>query len=392
MNPLFDSITKKLAEAWRSEEPSGRGHSYRCTCGRPVYFHNSLCLGCKAALGFEPDRAQVRALEPGAEAGTWRVAGLKEPAPLWRRCANFDTPAGCNWLVPATEGQSLCISCRLNRTIPDLDNENSRRWWRVIENAKRRLVTQLLGLGLPVQSRVCEDTGHGLMFDFLRSPENGPPVLTGHANGLITLNVEEADDAKREKLRQDLHEPYRTLLGHFRHEVGHYYWDRLIADTPWLPKFRALFGDERQDYAAALERNYDQGPPPDWADHYITSYASVHPWEDWAECWAHYLHIVDSLDTALGFGMSGEDVEAAVEPFSVNDLYDPEAPDAQRVILLVNSWVQLTTVLNELARSMGQQDYYPFVMTRSALRKLHFIQMVVKSTREASGISPRITQ
>jgi hypothetical protein len=269
----------------------------------------------------------------------------------------------------------------LNQTIPQLDDPDNCRWWRSIENAKRRLVSQLLGLGLPVRSKVSEDVDHGVMFDFLRSPPEGPRIVTGHANGLITLNIEEADDSTRERIRNDLHEPYRTLLGHFRHEVGHYYWDRLIDGTPWHEKFRALFGDERQDYSAALKQNDEQGPPPNWADNHISSYASVHPWEDWAECWAHYLHVVDSLDTALGFGLRGEDVEAAVEPFSVNDLYDPQAPDAQRVILLVNSWVQLTTVLKELARSMGQHDFYPFVMSRPVLRKMHFIQLVVKEAR-----------
>jgi len=237
-----------------------------------------------------------------------------------------------------------------------------------------------------VQSKVSEDEQHGVMFDFLRSPEKGPRVMTGHATGLITLNVEEADDSKREKIRHEMREPYRTLLGHFRHEIGHYYWDRLIWDTPWLEKFRELFGDERQDYAAALRKNYDQGPPPGWRDQHISAYASVHPWEDWAESWAHYLHVVDSLETALSFGLRGEDVEAEVEPFTIDDLYDPTAPDAPRVIKLVNSWIQLTTVLNELARSMGQHDFYPFVMSRPVLKKLHFIQMVVKENRSGKAL------
>jgi len=392
MNPLFDSITKRLAVAWRSDEPSGRGHSYRCTCGRPVFFRNSLCLGCKAPLGYEPDLAQVCALQPGDEPNTWRLAAQNETDSIWRRCENFDSPAGCNWLVPREAEEKLCISCRLNRTIPDLDNEENCRWWRAIENAKRRLVSQLLGLGLPVKSKVCEDTERGVMFDFLRSPKGGPKVMTSHGSGLITLNVEEADDAYREKIRHELHEPYRTLLGHFRHELGHYFWDRLVAGTLWQGKFRDLFGDEQQNYAAALQRNYEQGPPPGWADRHISSYASVHPWEDWAECWAHYLHVVDSLDTALGFGLRGEDVEAAVEPFTVNDLYDPEAPDAKGVILLINSWVQLTTVLNEMARSMGQQDFYPFVMNRTVLRKLHFIQMVVQASQAEAGNLARLIQ
>ena len=378
---IFETITKRLVEAWRSDEPTGRGHSYRCSCGRPVFFRNSQCLGCKAALAYEPELAQVRAIEQGSAPDTWKLQGQKKPAPLWRRCDNFNSPAGCNWLVPIEDTESLCISCRLNRTIPQLDDQNNCHWWRLIENAKRRLVSQLLMLGLPVKSKVSEDPEHGVMFDFLRSPKNGPRVLTGHANGLIILNVEEADDSQREKLRHEMHEPYRTLLGHFRHEIGHYYWDRLIAETPWHEKFRTLFGDERQDYAAALKRNYEHGPPADWANQHISSYASVHPWEDWAESWAHYLHVVDSLDTALGYGLRGEDVEAAVEPFTINDLYDPQAADAQRVVLLVNSWVQLTTVLNELVRSMGQHDFYPFVMSRPVLRKMHFVQMVVKEAR-----------
>jgi len=382
---IFEAISKRLAEAWRTQEPSGRGRSYRCQCGRPVFFRNSLCLGCKAPLGYEPELAQVRALLPGPTSDTWRLHGQEDEAALWRRCGNFDSPAGCNWLVRADE-EPLCISCRLNRTIPNLDDPDNARYWRQIENAKRLLVAQLLGLGLPVKSKVSEDKEHGVMFDFLRSPEKGPRVLTGHASGLITLNVEEADDAKREKVRHEMHEPYRTLLGHFRHEIGHYYWDRLIPGTPWLEKFRELYGDERQDYAAALKRNYEHGSPPEWRDQYISSYASVHPWEDWAETWAHYLHVVDSLDTALGFGLKGEDVETEVEPFTVDDLYDPQAPDAQRVIALVNAWVQLTTVLNELARSMGQHDFYPFVMSRPVLRKMHFIQMVVKEERGGTSL------
>ncbi|MBX3413538.1 MAG: putative zinc-binding metallopeptidase [Pirellulales bacterium] len=386
MRNIFESITKRLVEVWRPEEPTGRGYSYRCQCERPVFFRNSLCLGCNTVLGYEPDSALVRAIEPGPTPGTWKLFGQTEDTSLWRQCDNFESPAGCNWLVPADDEEPLCRSCRLNQTIPQLDDEQNCLWWRLIENAKRRLVSQLLTLGLPVQSKVSEDTERGVMFDLLRSPEEGPRVLTGHANGLITLNIEEADDSKREKIRNQLHEPYRTLLGHFRHEIGHYYWDRLIADTHWHEKFRELFGDERQDYAEALQRHYDHGAPADWANQYISTYASSHPWEDWAESWAHYLHVVDSLDTALGFGLRGENVETTVEPFTPEDLYDPDSPDAKRVILLINSWVQLTTVLNELARSMGQHDFYPFVMSRPVVRKLHFIQLVVNET--GGGNSP----
>jgi hypothetical protein len=381
MLSLFDAITKRLVESWKSEGQSGRRSISACRCGRPVYFHNSLCLGCNASLGFDPEALQVMSMRPAAVPGRWIFDSVEASATEWKRCENFDSPAGCNWMLPASETETLCRSCRLNQTIPTLDDPTHHVLWRKIENAKRRLVSQLLSMKLPVASKVSEDPERGFMFDFLRSPANGPRVLTGHADGLITLNIEEADDSVRERIRNELHEPYRTLLGHFRHEIGHYYWDRLVPGTPWLEKFRELFGDERSDYAAALERNYRQGPPANWADQYISAYASVHPWEDWAETWAHFLHVVDSIDTALRFGLQGEEVEQVYEPFSIHDLYDPNAPDAERMILLVNSWIQLTTVLNELARSMGQQDYYPFVMSRPVLRKMHFIQMIVMQER-----------
>ena len=213
---VFEAVTKRLLEAWKTEEPSGRGHKYACQCRRPVFFHNSLCLGCKSPLGYEPERAQVCALQPVATKDAWQIVGDKSPAPSWRRCENFNSPAGCNWLTPADQEETLCRSCRLNRTIPDLDDPDNGRWWRQIENAKRRLVSQLLLLGLPVTSKVSEDPERGVMFDFLRSPPAGPRVLTGHAGGLITLNVEEADDSTREKIRHEMREPYRTLLGHFR--------------------------------------------------------------------------------------------------------------------------------------------------------------------------------
>lgn len=234
MLSIFESVTRRLVEAWKSAEPSGRRSSFRCSCGRPVYFNNSLCLGCKRPLGYEPGSQQVRALTEGPRPGLWKLDESDKAAMVWRRCENFDSPAGCNWLTPADEEETLCRSCRLNNTIPDLDDADNRLWWRKIENAKRRLVSQLLNLGLPVVSRVSEDPERGVMFDFLRSPEEGPRVLTGHASGLITLNVEEADDSIREKTRQQMREPYRTLLGHFRHEIGHYYWDRLVPGTPWL--------------------------------------------------------------------------------------------------------------------------------------------------------------
>ena len=258
----------------------------------------------------------LRALEPGNAPESLRLVG-DDADQAYRRCANFHSPAGCNWLVPIEEPDELCLSCRLNRSIPDLENEADRRYWRAIEFGKRRLISQLLALGLPIVPRE-QDPDRGLAFDLLRSPESGPRVMTGHASGLITINIEEADDAIRERIRTELHEPYRTLIGHLRHEIGHYYWDRLISHSRWLEPYRTLFGDERADYADAIKANYDEGPPDDWAERYISAYASSHPWEDWAETWAHYLHIIDSLDTAIAHGLDTEDLEIDIEPFSLS--------------------------------------------------------------------------
>ncbi|HMO64235.1 MAG TPA: putative zinc-binding metallopeptidase [Verrucomicrobiota bacterium] len=386
MRTFLDSLSQRLAAAFVRPEKRHPGRSYPCRCGRPVFFHNCLCLACQAQLGYVPATARVHALEAAAQAGLWR---LHDGAGEHRRCTNFDLAAGCNWLIPADDPQPLCRACRLNRTIPNLgDPEHGREdgeLWQRLEAAKRRLVASLLALGLPVQSRETEDPGHGLAFDFLRSPKEGPRVLTGHADGLITINVEEADDAVREKIRVGLREPYRTLLGHFRHEVGHYYWDRLVAGTPWLEPFREVFGDERADYAAALKRNYEQGPAPDWSQRHVSAYASVHPWEDWAETWAHYLHIVDSLQTALNFGFGGDTVEFSIEPFGRDALYQPDHPGATRFLELLNSWIELVAVLNELNRSLGKPDPYPFVLSKPAVRKLHFIHLLVMENRAAGA-------
>ncbi|MGO4330204.1 putative zinc-binding metallopeptidase [Cupriavidus sp. 2TAF22] len=376
MHNLLASLSQEVDTQWKRHDVRVERHSraYKCRCGNHVFFRNTLCLACNSPLGFLPDEGRLGALEPGPEPGTWREEGRKE---LLKFCANRDSPAACNWMIYAHNPQPHCIACRLNRTIPDLDDADNVLYWTKIEVAKRRLVSQLLALGLPVRSKVEEDPEHGLMFDFLRSPPGGPCVMTGHASGLITLNVEEADDAKREHIRHGLREPYRTLLGHFRHEVGHYYWDRLVWNTGWLEPFRLLFGDERASYAEALKRNYEQGPPPDWANAYISSYATMHPWEDWAETWAHYLHVVDSLGTALGFGLDAEDLDGDIQPFTRDALYAPEDPGAERFLSLLNAWLEVTMVLNEMARSMGEPDFYPFVMSKPVVAKLQFISMIV---------------
>lgn len=376
--------------------------AYQCQCGRPVFLRNSQCLACRTPLGYVIESLGVVPLAPagfdGAEPDAFTVFGDAE-GKAYRRCANLMTPAACNWMVPAPrEGDDpafstcglvpgLCLSCSVTRTIPDLSIERNGELWRKLELPKRRLISQLLALGLPVVTRLT-DPAHGLAFDFLSNMPGGPHVMTGHEMGVITLNAEEAEDAVRERIRAEMREPYRTLVGHFRHEIGHYYWDLLVFPTPWLEGFRELFGDERADYATALRNHYDNGPPPDWANRYVTSYASAHPWEDWAETWAHYLHMADTADTAKSFGVDAQNVELTSDLFELPDLWQPEHPGAESFLDFLNGWVRLTNVLNELSRSMGQPDYYPFVLPHAAVGKLQFIHELIAEQRER-GRQPR---
>ena len=374
MEALFPNLSHRLRELWRPAKSPRTPRAFRCRCERPVFFRNSHCLACDTPLGYVPDRLTLLPLE--ADGDAWRLSGEANGS-RYKRCGNLDA-AACNWLLAAGDPAELCVACRLNRTIPDLSIAENQLAWRRFESAKRRLVSQLLALGLPVASRVPgaggEDLERGLAFDFVRSLP-GQPVLTGHIDGIVTVNVDEADDAKRERARNALHEPYRTLLGHLRHEVGHYYWERLVEGSAWHWPFRDLFGDEQSDYAAALKRNYEQGPPPDWSQRYVSAYASTHPWEDWAETWAHYLHMVDTLDTALSFGFHAENLEVDIEPFTASVL-EQDDPD---FLHFLNTWMELTALLNEMSRSMGQPFFYPFVLSVPAVKKLHFVHRVVTS-------------
>ena len=349
-------------------------------CHQPLYFENTLCERCGHRLGYLPDAGTLSALDPTDHDGVW--SALATPEPLYKFCANAELDA-CNWMLPADSGDTHCAACRHNRTIPDLSDTANLTRWRKLELAKHHLFYTLTNLKLPLQSRI-ENPEEGLAFDFLTdtvAPDGTvTPVLTGHANGLITINVAEADDAEREKRRTEMGEPYRTLLGHFRHESGHYIWDRLVRDDPaLLEHFRALFGDERQDYGEALKRHYADGAPADWQASFVSAYATMHPWEDWAETWAHYLHMMDTLDTALSFGMRAGDVELEFRPFTKAALYDPDDPQAEEFLQFINAWIELAAMLNELARSMGHKDVYPFVLSAAVVGKLQFIHRLVET-------------
>jgi len=332
-------------------------------CDHVLFFENTSCVGCGTPVGFSPDEMTLRVYGHGTG---------------FRACHNFAWQQVCNWLLPADAPGEFCRSCELTRVIPNLEVPGNHEAWYRLEAAKRRMIYTLLALGLPVVSRARDPDG-GLEFQF-KSEEGmprGEAVLTGHADGVITVNVAEADDAERERRRVQLHEPYRTLLGHFRHEIGHYYWDRLVAGSPRLAEFRELFGDETLDYGEALEAHYAAGPRPTWQEGFISGYATSHPWEDWAESWAHYLHMVDGLETAAACGLRLAP-ERTDEP-SLGPL--PPDPTRMGFAQMQRSWVALTVALNNLNRSMGLNDPYPFVLSARALAKVDFVHRTIDGSR-----------
>ena len=337
-------------------------------CGQLVYFENDHCERCGHKLGFLATAMSLSALEPAGEEWRALAAGKDES---FRFCANAVWGA-CNWLVPAGSVETLCAACRHNLVIPDTSLAENVALWQKLERAKHRLIYSLLRLELPLADRT-EDPDHGLGFEFLAVAPDAR-VMTGHDNGRITLALSEADDAERERMRLEMGETYRTLLGHFRHEVGHHYWDVLVRDAGRLDPCRALFGDDTEDYGAALQRHYDQGPPADWQQHFVSAYASAHPWEDFAETWAHYLHIVDTLESGAAFGLrirpklAGGALDAALD-------FDPYR--SEDVEQLVDAWLPLVFAVNSLNRAMGQPDLYPFVLAPEVVRKLGFIHDLV---------------
>jgi hypothetical protein len=339
-------------------------------CGQVLFFENTHCERCKLNVGYLPHKETMSAVKP--EGANW--IALADPQQQYRYCANWELHA-CNWLVDISNGNSYCRACEHNRTVPDLsDPANVPRWYR-IEEAKRRLMYTLLKLHLPVPTSASGDP-EPLLFDFLASAPQ-TKILTGHDNGLITISLLEADDAEREKLRTNLHEPYRTLLGHFRHEVGHYYWDRLVRDGGKLDECRELFGDETRDYNEALQAHYQNGAPANWQDNFVSAYATMHPWEDFAETWAHYLHIIDTLEMAHNFNLRVSPRLASTDGLSATADRDPYLIEG--VEELLSEWIPVTFAVNSLNRSMGQPDLYPFVLSPAAINKLGFIHRLVRN-------------
>jgi hypothetical protein len=356
--------------------------TFHCSaCQALVFFENTRCLNCSQVLAFVPQRMSMVTLSP-EEGDLWRpvTQEMAESATdeVFRLCSNYAEHAVCNWAIPSSDPSALCRACTLTHTLPNLADPANLEAWARLEVAKRRLLFALLSFELPVRTKE-EDPAGGLQFQFLSDSvtANGDQarVLTGHDDGIITINIAEADDIYRETQRKTQHEPYRTLLGHFRHEIGHYYWDRLVAGSARLEEFRGLFGDERQDYQAALTRHYEQGAPIDWAENFISAYATMHPWEDWAESWAHVMHIIDALETSLAVGLSAQPDRADEPALSI-----PKKPILERLRdfdQILDEWAALTYILNNLTRGLGLPDAYPFIISPSVTEKLRFVSVVM---------------
>ena len=345
-------------------------------CRHLVFFENTRCIQCDYPLAYVPELGRVAALEAAGN-DLWRVPARGLDQQRYRLCDNYYRENVCNWAVRAGDPERLCESCRLTQVIPNLEVQGNRDAWFKLEAAKRRLLYTLMQLRCPIHTKA-EDPGHGLAYEFLAPGRGTGPVLTGHVSGVITVNVAEADDAERERQRIRLHEPYRTLLGHFRHEIGHYYWDQLIAGQTRLEPFRALFGDERGDYAAALQHHYEVGPPADWQQHFVSAYAAAHPWEDWAESWAHYLHMADMLETAAESGLllrppRGDEPSLSQAGAGLSEPFDQ----------MIEKWFPLTYVLNNLNRSMGLPDGYPFVLSTPVIGKLRFVHDTIAAVPQS---------
>jgi hypothetical protein len=326
---------------------------FHCHCGNRVFFDNTACQACSRQLGFDPESLQVIALDASNDGRLTTPAGV-----LYRRCSNFHRYYNCNWLLHAKDQNNLCFSCGMNEVIPALDRPGNLRLWTRIEEAKRRLLYSLLSFGLPL------DGGHAPKFRFLEDSRRNPDVyedfvLTGRLDRTITINIAEADDVARQAVREQMHERYRTVLGHLRHESAHFYFDLLTSEPALLDRCRELFGDERADYQAALKRYYDQGPPSDWPQNYVSAYACSHPAEDFAETFAHFLHITDALESARAGKMAPQAV----------DLDDGGWLEA---------WIDLSITLNEISRSLGADDPYPFLLPQPVRRKLDFIDQLVR--------------
>lgn len=366
-------------------------HPFRCSqCQTTVFFENDHCGVCGAALGFVPGLQQMLAfappggaLVPGASGTAWPVSGGSPPAAALRPCANRLDHGVCNWMLDDGDLLLLCRSCRLTQLLPALDIGRNRQRWQAIEQAKRRLLFTLLGLGMMPEPKTGPGDAQGLRYVLLEDLPGQEPVQTGHDSGTITLNVAEADDDWREAQRVRLREPMRTLLGHLRHETAHWLQQRWIDNMPAAERCRAVFGDERADYGAALATHYAQGAPANWPEHFISAYAAAHPWEDWAETCAHWLLVLDAVQTASAWGLRLQGGPAQAMPHST-DL--ARWPDIERLVL--QQWLPVSQFLNAMNRCLGRGDSYPFLIPPEVLHKMATVQALLHEASRPATRAP----
>lgn len=335
----------------------------------PLYFENTKCENCGNISGYRDIDRQMLTFNPAEP----RMISDKEGI-SYKYCKNNEYEV-CNWLIPLEANYRYCTACQLNRTIPNLSNVKNFDKWRNLEVAKHRLIYQLQKLKLSFPSKL-KDKENGLCFDFVSRHKNAD-LMTGHANGAITILLSEADSVEREKRRKELLEPYRTLIGHLRHECGHYFWERLVEpNRVALESFRSIFGDERNSYKAALDIYYQKPPNENWRTSFISKYATAHPWEDWAETWAHYLHIMDMVETAYFFRLKVEPtLEQSEQELNTSISFDPyNVEDFDKIIATSGP---LSFAVNSINRAMGHQDAYPFVITPPVVDKLKFIHRLL---------------
>ena len=372
--------------------------TFKCNCTEQLilFFESSHCLACGRTVGIDDEFDQVEPYEIDEQSGLFYKA--EAPDVFYKKCDNNAQYHVCNGMVNldtfipvADKAEVLCFSCRFNETVPDLSIIGHIPLWKKMETAKRRALYTLKSLSLPLNT-IIQKPESGLSFDFITdrnvsdhfvSPIIGQDVVfTGHDCGHITINLAEADDVARSQAKIAMGERYRTLLGHFRHELGHYYFDQLIANSP---KKHALckqyFGDDELDYQQALDTHYKQGAPANWHETFISEYATMHPYEDWAETWAHYMHIIDTLETAKNFSITGSTTGNEFELDEADELRLPQSAyyfNSQTSIdAILDTWMEFSIILNSLNRSMGLADAYPFVLTQAVRTKLSFIHHAI---------------
>ena len=340
---------------------------FQCgNCNHPLFFESKRCESCGHRSGYRDSDRKMLTFDSNQN----RLISDREQL-HYKYCKN-EAYGVCNWLLDINDSNDFCSACQLNRTIPNLSDNKNFPKWQNLEVAKHRLVYQLQKIGLELPNKM--DNDHGMCFDFV-SKEHDPTIMTGHANGVITILLSEADSVLREQMRKQLLEPYRTLIGHLRHEVGHYFWERLVyTDYQVLHNFRSVFGDERQDYSKALQKYYREGAMSNWNESFISKYATSHPWEDWAETWAHYLHIMDMVETSHFFGLQVQSTDitdgmSTVVTFDPYTMFDFE--------IIVKTCVPLSYAVNSINRAMGIPDVYPFVISEPVIRKLTFIHKLL---------------